>query len=149
MNKMLNKTAKRRKFFGWRSLGAGLATLTLVFAVGVPAQAYTTETVWGELNCSGSTVYYHTVRYTSGSTNIQYQLTKSAGSKYGQSGTYLGVYIIAESSYKGLKYMSLPSFPYATLSDTYWLKDTSFKMYGKMHASDGACYNTFSGKLYF
>ncbi len=128
---------------------AALSSIAMVFGVALPAQAYTTQTVWGELNCTGSTVYYNTTRYTSGSTTIQYHLTDSAGSQYGTDGTYLGVYIVAENSYKGLKYMWLPTVPNATLSGTYWLANTAFKMYGKMPVSDGTCDNYFSGTLYF
>ncbi len=132
-----------------RSLRATIVTLlcvaALVFTVAAPAQA-TSSTVWGTLNCTGSTVYYNTIRYTSGSNTIGYWLSDSAGSQYGVDATYLGVYIVAENSYKGLKYMSMTG-PVATLSSTYWLANTSFKLYGKMPVCNGTCDNYFSGSL--
>jgi hypothetical protein len=130
------------------SLAAAFASLALVLGVALPASA-TSQIVTGELNCTGSTVYYNTTRYTSGSATIQYSLSNSAGSTYGTWGTYLGVYIVAENSYKGLKFMFLPQSPNAVLSSTYWLAGTAFKMYGKMPVSDGACDNVFGGTLYF
>ena len=131
-----------------RALLAGGLALGSVLGFAAPAQAYS-STVWGELNCTGSTVYFSTVRYTQGSAMIQYALANETGSTYGSDGIYLGVYIVAENSYKGLKYMSVPSYPNAVLSGTFWLKNTAFKMYGRMPVSDGACDNYFSGTLYF
>lgn len=130
------------------ALVATFSAFALVVGVAVPAQAASTI-VTGELNCTGSTVYYNTTRYTSGSATIQFSLSNSAGSTYGGWSTSLGVYIVAENSYKGLKSMSLPSFPNAVLSGTYWLANTAFKMYGKMPVSDGPCDNVFAGTLYF
>lgn len=130
------------------SILSTLAVLGLVFGTSTVAQAYT-ATTWGELNCAGYNVYYNTTRYTQGSATIQYRLSDSAGSQYGVDATYLGVYIVAENSYKGLKYMSVPNSPNAMLSGTYWLANTAFKMYGRMPVSDGTCDNYFSGTLYY
>jgi hypothetical protein len=94
-------------------------------------------------------VYFSTIRYTQGASTIQYNLSNQSGSQYGGDGTYLGVYIVAQDSYKGLKFMFLPQAPFATLSGTYWLANTAFKIYGKMPVSDGTCDNYFSGTLYY
>lgn len=126
----------------------GVSALLLVFGVALPANAYT-ATVWGTLNCTGSTVYYSTVRATQGGATIQYSLSNQTGSTYGTDGTYLGVKIVSTGAYQGLKYMYLPQSPNAVLSGTYWLAGTQFTMYGRMPTSDGTCDNYFSGTLYY
>jgi len=139
------KKSRRR---GLVSLAAGFGAIALVLGAAIPAQAYT-STVGGQLNCTGSTVHYTTTRYTQGSATIQYHLSQSAGSPQGGYYTYLGVTVPNGGGDQGLHYMDVTINPNATLSSTYWLANTAFKMYGKMPVSNGPCQPYFNGTLYY
>jgi hypothetical protein len=122
--------------------------IALVLGAAIPAQAYT-STVGGQFNRTGSTVHYKTTRYTQGSATILDHLSRSAGSPHGGYYMELGVTVPNGPGDQGLNYMGVSTYLNATLSSTYWLKDTAFKTYGDMPVSNGPCQPYFNGTLYF
>ena len=123
--------------------------LSLVIGGGAVAANAASTPISGTLNCNGSSnSYFNNERKTTQPGQVQFQLGQSAGSQYGSYITYLGAYVVAENSYKPKQATSIQS-PYAYLMSNAYVVGTRFTLYGSMAASNGTCYNTFSGTLYY
>jgi hypothetical protein len=129
-----------------------IAASGLAFASPAAAGGSNSTSLSGTVNCNGSVATYTNVRRLTGYSTTDLYLRGAAWSQgYPWTGNYtsmtLGVRITKTG--KNLDKQIVSADRWLTFDTRPYLPNTAFVMRAAMHASVGACHNTWSGTLFY